>query len=281
MEAPAPVACSAPGCSYTTPSGIPDHATATEHLRLHAQLAHTHPAATQLANIERPEVKQRMTQDDYSFFVSEWERYKRATGITEQVILDELWNTMPLHLKQQAFKLGKSKDLKTEELLLARIHQLVVQPTSAPNKPTRPRTKPPDGKDEEHQYDSFVYAAEENTYDSFQYEAPQPTEQDYEYENVEASKKQSEPLKILEQKSDESDKSEGTKSDTTSLHLEMVDSNKEGSARRKHKVNVSYVQKLCLSSPSAQSQAMEKVGWNHFLLFVDPLPAARCCWLLN
>ena len=57
-----------------------------------------------------------MTQDDFSFFVSEWERYKRATGVAEQVLLDELWNCMSLDLKQQAFKLGIADGLKSEEL---------------------------------------------------------------------------------------------------------------------------------------------------------------------
>ena len=103
--APAPVSCSAPDCEFTTPVGVNDHATILQFLTLHVQTAHAAAPAAQAARAPpsvtakidklcRPAAKRDMTEHEYKFFENEWTRYKRATNISGQLLIDELWNTM-------------------------------------------------------------------------------------------------------------------------------------------------------------------------------------------
>ena len=48
------------------------------------------------------------------------------TNISVQLLIDELWNTMGTDLKQLAFDQGDVEDLRSEELMLARIKSLAV-----------------------------------------------------------------------------------------------------------------------------------------------------------
>ena len=66
-----------------------------------------------------------MTELNWHFFLSEWSRYTRQTGVKDQVMLDELWDTMDTELRQLAFSEGSEDSLNTEDLMLARIKSLV------------------------------------------------------------------------------------------------------------------------------------------------------------
>ena len=131
----APVSCSAPNCEFQTPPGVTDHATILQFLTLHVQTAHAAAPAAQPAppsvtakidKLCRPAAKRDMTEHEYKFFENEWTRYKRATNISGQLLIDELWNTMSADLKQLSFDQGDVDDLNTEELMLARIKSLAV-----------------------------------------------------------------------------------------------------------------------------------------------------------
>ena len=67
-----------------------------------------------------------MTEIQWKFYLSEWHRYKRQTGIADVVLRDELWNTMDQELRQLAFSEGSEDTLVTEELTLGRINSLAV-----------------------------------------------------------------------------------------------------------------------------------------------------------
>ena len=132
---PAPAHCSFPECDFTTPAGVADHATIITYLSLHVQTAHAvtlpspstpHNVTAKIDKISRPTAKRDMTEHEYKFFKNEWDRYKRATNISGQLLIDELWNTMGADLKQLAFDQGDVDDLKTEDLMLARIRSLAV-----------------------------------------------------------------------------------------------------------------------------------------------------------
>ena len=56
----------------------------------------------------------------------QWERYKRATQITGQILLDKLWNTMEPELYTLAFDQGNINDLTSEDLIMERIKTLSV-----------------------------------------------------------------------------------------------------------------------------------------------------------
>jgi hypothetical protein len=74
----------------------------------------------------RPEVTMTTAEPDWRFFLSEWEDYKRVTGVTGQPQLDELWSCMAPDLKRLAFDQGGKENLTSEELMLQRIKSLAV-----------------------------------------------------------------------------------------------------------------------------------------------------------
>ena len=134
MAPPDQVSCSASGCDNKTSEEAPDFQTLTEHLNLHARLAHPAGAPAggghgQSANLDkkiRPFTTMGMTEIQWRFYLSECKRYKRQTGISEQTLRDELWNTMDAELRQLAFSEGTEDSLVPEDLTLARIKSLVV-----------------------------------------------------------------------------------------------------------------------------------------------------------
>ena len=133
-----PMTCSAEGCGYSTPEGVPDFAAQLTCLSLHTQQAHPAPAAAgpapgptarptcKVDKRARPTVSSEMTEHDWRFFISELDDYKRATGISGQNALDELWSCMVPDLKRLAFDQGGKELLNTEALMLARLKLLAV-----------------------------------------------------------------------------------------------------------------------------------------------------------
>ena len=134
MAPPDPQACSAAGCGWSTPAGLPHFEQIIQLMTLHTTQAH--PAlqggggdrrpTTKVDKRPRPEISMEMTEHDWRFFLSEWQDYKRATGIAEQDLLDELWSCMTPELKRLAFDQGGKDTLVTEALMLTRIRQLAV-----------------------------------------------------------------------------------------------------------------------------------------------------------
>ena len=120
-------------CDFSTPEEC-DQNIALQLLTLHTQAAHSPPAAVNangrpITKVElrpRPEVSMDTSEADWRFFMSEWEDYKRVTGITGQSILDELWSCMKGDLKRLAFDQGGKDTLTTELLMIARIKSLAV-----------------------------------------------------------------------------------------------------------------------------------------------------------
>ena len=131
-----PMTCTAAGCDYSTPDGAPDFAAQLTCMSLHTQQAHPTPGAAGAASAgrptckvdkrARPTVSLDMSEHDWRFFLSEWDDYKRATGISGQNMLDELWSCMVPDLKRLAFDQGGKDLLNTEELMLARLKLLAV-----------------------------------------------------------------------------------------------------------------------------------------------------------
>ena len=63
----------------------------------------TAPIVAKMDKFARPVSKREMTEREYKLFKDQWERYKRATKITGEILLDELWCTMEPELYQLAF----------------------------------------------------------------------------------------------------------------------------------------------------------------------------------
>ena len=138
MPAPARVECSHPDCEYLTPENLPTYDLITTHLQLHVNTVHAAPApglaqdqvqqvpSAKVDRRPRPEVSLDMTEHDFRFFESEWELYKRATKISGQTLVDELWSCMSPELKKLAFDQGDVQSLNTEKLMMGRIRSLSV-----------------------------------------------------------------------------------------------------------------------------------------------------------
>ena len=144
MPPPAPIKCPAPDCAtqYQTPDNLPTYELVTTHLQMHIATNHAlapaapglhvpqpgqvHPQTSKVDKRSRPEVTQDMSEHNFRFFESEWNLYKRATGIQGQTLVDELWSCMSSDLKKLAFDQGSIDSLNTEDLMMARIKSLAV-----------------------------------------------------------------------------------------------------------------------------------------------------------
>ena len=128
--------CQVPGCSWKTPSLDP--AVGIRMLQLHVDGVHAASvnsdggslAVSKAEKVPRPVVKMDMGEDDYLYFESRWESYKRATGLKDaQLIRDQLLAACSEDLSRDLFRLvGSAIQLLTEEKLLKKIKELAVRP---------------------------------------------------------------------------------------------------------------------------------------------------------
>ena len=138
MAPPPPVPCGVPGCSFTTPLGA-SMKEMMEFLKIHVQSAHpaqalaaataqvnTAKPTTKVDKRPRPEISCEMSEHDWRFFLSEWEDYKRATGVKDQHMLDELWSCMTPDIRRLAFDQGGKTSLDTEAKMVQMIKGLAV-----------------------------------------------------------------------------------------------------------------------------------------------------------
>ena len=134
MAPPTPVTCGVTGCSYNTPMGA-EMEQMLEFLRIHVQTAHPTQAAatvqpakatTKVDKRPRPDISCEMSEHDWRFFLSEWEDYKRATGVSGQHMLDELWTCMTPDIRRLAFDQGGKTSLDTEAKMVKMIKGLAV-----------------------------------------------------------------------------------------------------------------------------------------------------------
>ena len=139
MPAPAQQACSVPDCEYRTPEGVPTWDILTQQLEIHQKSVHPVPVAnvapahaggggpsSKTVKKTRPSITNQMSEESWRFFMDEWSRYKRQTGVKDQELLDELWNCMTDDLRQLAFAEGGTTNLNTEPDMTNRIKSLAV-----------------------------------------------------------------------------------------------------------------------------------------------------------
>ena len=108
------LACQVPGCTWKTP--MLDPTVGIEMLKLHASGVHAavndevkSVAVSKAEKVPRPVVKMDMGEDDYLYFESKWQSYKRATGLNEaQLIRDQLLAACTDDLSRDLFRLAGS-----------------------------------------------------------------------------------------------------------------------------------------------------------------------------
>ena len=89
--------------------------------------APSQPAATATSRVERParpSVTAGKSESEWNFFLHEWGRYTRHTGISDAVVRDELWSCTKSNPGQLAFSEGFFVMTKAE--LLLKIKDLAV-----------------------------------------------------------------------------------------------------------------------------------------------------------
>ena len=130
--------CEVVGCEFKTPPM--ELAMALQRLELHYKMVHV---AAQVVSqqqpqgdqpkakpdkVRRPELKKGISEDKFLHYQRQWVRYKRATGLAdEQTIRDQLLSSCSEELAEDMENLyGEQLDTKTEQELIAKMHQLAV-----------------------------------------------------------------------------------------------------------------------------------------------------------
>ena len=135
MAPPAPVPCSVPDCKYVTPTNVPTWDLIRDMLQMHIQAAHgvmqaeghrDNTVRPKPAPVARPEIDLGASEHEWNFFVAEFERYKRTTGISGSTVLDELWHCQNKSLRSLMQAEASVSTLNTEALLLEKIKSLAV-----------------------------------------------------------------------------------------------------------------------------------------------------------
>ena len=130
------IPCTVDQCAWTSPDKLSSE-TAMQLLLMHRQDIHSdlaaapapalHAPVQSAGKVERPHrptVTTGMSETDWNFFLHEWGRYTRQTGIQDVTLRDELWSCMESDLRQLAFSEGYQA--ATEAELLKQIKELSV-----------------------------------------------------------------------------------------------------------------------------------------------------------
>ena len=126
------IPCSVPDCQFQTAAGLSSEV-GLQIILLHRQDVHgmtpaapqpPSPSSAKAMRPTRPTVNAGMSESEWSFFLHEWARYTRLTGIKDEVLRDELWSCMEESLRQLAFSEGFVA--KTETELISKIKDLAV-----------------------------------------------------------------------------------------------------------------------------------------------------------
>ncbi len=124
----AEIPCQYPGCEFKAENASEAIALAMfqSHLMSHSQAA-TAPAHSQrLPAIPRPEVKQDISEEDWTSFVAEWGNFKRCTGIADNQVTDQLYQCCEKSLARLLIREEPRIVSQGETELLAAIKRLAV-----------------------------------------------------------------------------------------------------------------------------------------------------------
>ena len=89
----------------------------------------TPQSSVKAENLSRPILGEEITEVDWGFFLSEWSRYKRSTGLTGQNTMDQLWACAGDSLKKSFHQSGAT-EATTEEQLLEFMKKLSIKATN-------------------------------------------------------------------------------------------------------------------------------------------------------
>lgn len=130
MAPPNNLLCSAPGCMYKTPDGVPTWDGMISLLNNHTQAVHVqvHAAsAPKLEKLPRPTFTLNMSESKWSFTEIQWNNYiEQSPNADESTKLKQLQAACDDELKQRIFDSGNYSSLNTTILFLAKMKELAV-----------------------------------------------------------------------------------------------------------------------------------------------------------
>ena len=130
MAPPNNLTCSAPGCNYRTPDGVPTWDGMISLMNNHTQAAHTQvnaTAAPKLEKLPRPTFTLNMTESKWSFTEIQWNNYiDQSPNADENTKLKQLQAACDDELKQRIFDTGNYSSLNSTALFLAKMKELAV-----------------------------------------------------------------------------------------------------------------------------------------------------------
>ena len=128
MAPPAPQKCwGKADCTWTTPPGIPNWELISTIMGQHIQAEHPAPGGQgqggagggggKQERLPRPTLDTGITEADWTYFKSQWDRYKRSTRANGQDAIDQLWACASEELGRQCHDAGATENTSEEELL--------------------------------------------------------------------------------------------------------------------------------------------------------------------
>ena len=127
MAPPAPPACGFSECAWTTPPNVPTWELVIRVMDQHILAAHGvtgqqgqgqgQGGGSRQERLPRPTLDTGITEADWTFFESQWDRYKRSTRLEGQDATDQLWACASDELSRQAHDAGANKDTSEADLI--------------------------------------------------------------------------------------------------------------------------------------------------------------------
>ena len=124
----AEIPCQYPGCGFKAENASEAIALAMfqSHLMSHSQAAAAPAHSQRLPPIPRPEVKQDISEEDWTSFVAEWGNFKRCTGIADNQVTDQLYQCCEKSLARLLIREEPDIVSQGETELLAAMKRLAV-----------------------------------------------------------------------------------------------------------------------------------------------------------
>ena len=133
-DPPPQQSCSAAGCTWTTPAGLPSWDLVIQLITTHTAAAHpgggggsaTGPHAAKLEKLPRPTFTLNMSESQWDFTEMQWEAYIRQGKVDESQKLHQLQAACNPELLQRIYDAGDYKELNTAKLFMTKLKKLAV-----------------------------------------------------------------------------------------------------------------------------------------------------------
>ena len=136
MSPPEPRKC--PKCEWKSPSECTTYDAIRTELMIHVQLFHLQeekkPEKKKRAGLgerfKRPELKDKISEDEWNIFLRKWDLYKTSAGLDDEECIPHLYACLDESVETKVFRSGVNltdEEDADETLLLERIKKIVVE----------------------------------------------------------------------------------------------------------------------------------------------------------